>query len=232
MDPVKHVPLKGMRKTIARRMRESWVEKPQVTLYTRVMVDALREFHKARRPAWEEEAGAPVTFTVVLAYVVGQALHRDPTLNGWIQEEGVDLYSQVNLGVAVALPRGLIVPVIHGVEELAIPDLARRLADLTTRAREGTLEAQDVTGGTFTLTNLGMFGIRTFSPIINPPQLGILGVGAVEQVPVWEEGAWASRAALELSLTFDHAALDGAQAAAWLQGLVRLLEDPSQLMAP
>lgn len=227
---LKRIPLKGMRGAIARRMLESATTKPQVTLQARVSADRLLAFLAARRVAWAAAAGAPVTLTALLARLVALALTRDPRLNGHMAEGVITLHSRVNLGMAVALDDGLVVPVIKGAQDLSVPALARILADLAERARARRLTLDDVSDGTFTVTNLGMFGVESFNPLVNPPQLGILGLGALRPEPVVRDGMVAIASQLPLSLTFDHAAVDGAQAAQWLRLLADLLADPEAVL--
>lgn len=221
------IPLKGVRGTIARRLREAVTSQPQVTLHTRCAAGRLVQLHRARRAQWEQAAGAPVSLTAVLARLVVEAHKSDGRLNGCMTPEAVELYQEVHLGIAVALDDGLIVPVVHGADRLALPQLAARLVDLSGRARSGALRPEEVMGGTFTITNLGPYGVDHFTPILNPPQIAILGVGRTQEVA----GAGGLQLELGLSLTFDHAAVDGARAAAWLQRLVTLIEGPDEILA-
>ncbi|MBE3599384.1 MAG: 2-oxo acid dehydrogenase subunit E2 [Limnochordaceae bacterium] len=220
LTPVRTILLKGMRSTIARKLRQSVATQPLVTLHVTCDASALISLHQGRRARWEQEAGCSVTLTAVVAFLVVQALRRDGRLNGWVQQDAVELYGEVHLGVAVALEDGLIVPVVHDAHTLSLPGLARRVTDLAARAKEGRLLPEEVLGSTFTITNLGAYGIDFFTPILNPPQIGILGVGRTRP-----SGPGTARG---LSLTFDHGAVDGARAAQWLQNLIGLVERPEE----
>jgi pyruvate dehydrogenase E2 component (dihydrolipoamide acetyltransferase) len=133
---------------------------------------------------------------------------------------------QVNIGVAVALDEGLLTPVIRDADTKTLADIARQGRELAAKAREGKAKPEDVSGGTFTITNLGAYEIDAFTPIINPPQVGILGVGRVVEKPIIEQGVATKGDMMVLSLTFDHRVVDGGPAAEFLQRVKRLLEDP------
>ena len=139
--------------------------------------------------------------------------------------------TEYNIGVAVALDEGLIVPVVRNADQLSLPAIGEKLKDLAQRARDNTLDVDEVTGATFTITNLGMFGIDGFTPIINPPEVAILGVGRIVQELAQVNGQIVARDVMTLSLTIDHRIVDGAPGAQFLQTLVRLLEHPALIFA-
>lgn len=212
-------PTSAVRRTMAARMRQSSSEIPQVTLQAEADADALAAAVSA--------AGADATVTAYLLQLVALALVRRPELNSWVVGKERRLFDRVNLGVAVASKHGLMVPVVHDAHTLTVPELGERLLRLRSAADERKLRTEDVTGGTFTVTNLGTYGVGHFSPLVNPPQVGILGVGALTTRPVVRDGALAERRHLPLSLTFDHAAIDGAEAALFLRDLTRSIADPA-----
>ncbi|MEW6504813.1 MAG: 2-oxo acid dehydrogenase subunit E2 [Chloroflexota bacterium] len=227
------LPLAGMRRTIAQRLQKSAQEAPHINLEIRVDVtraEALRA--KANQQRGE---GLPrVSLTAVLAKAVTWALKRHPYLNAWLQSssqgEQIVLIQQVNLGIAVALPEGLIVPVVRQAEEKGLLQLAEEMDDLTRRARENRLRPEEVMDGTFSISNLGMFGVERFTAIINPPQVAILAVGAVRKEVIADENDQVViRPMLTLTLCADHRVVDGAVAAAFLRDVKTVLEDP-QLM--
>ena len=231
--PDRAEPLTGMRRTIARRLTQSWQTIPHVTFTASVdmrQAEALRQ----RLAPDVEAAGGRFTPTVLLALAVARLLPRHPRLNAWLQPQGDELlltqHSRVNLGVAVALDEGLIVPVIHGAEELGLAALARRIGDLSQRARSGDLQPQEVMDGTFTISNLGMFPVDHFTALINPPQVAILAVGRAQMQPVWDGEGFQPAPVLRLTLSADHRAVDGAVAAAFLADLKAALEDPARLL--
>lgn len=212
--------LSPTRRTIAKRMRESWTSVPQVTLNARADVTGLT------RALEREEDGA--SLTAVLVKVLALAVRAHPLAGAWLDEhrERVVQRSDVHVGVAVDTERGLLVPVLRRADRKSVPDLGRDLGELADRAREGRLDAEDMRGGTATLTNLGGLGIETFTPILVPGQTVILGVGRSSTGPEYVEGRLEPRERLPLSLTFDHRLLDGADAARVLGSIVRALEDP------
>jgi pyruvate dehydrogenase E2 component (dihydrolipoamide acetyltransferase) len=231
---VRILPLTGIRRTIAERLQKSAQQAPHINLEIRVDVtkaEALRA--KANQQRSEDQP--KVSLTAVLAKAVNWALKRHPYLNAWLQSapqgEQIALLQQVNLGIAVALADGLIVPVIRRVEEKGLLQLAQEIDDLTRRARENRLRPEEVMDGTFTISNLGMFGVERFTAIINPPQVAILAVGAVRKEVVADENDQVViRPMLTLTLCADHRVVDGAVAAAFLSDLKTVLEDPQVMV--
>ncbi|MEW6179981.1 MAG: dihydrolipoamide acetyltransferase family protein [Chloroflexota bacterium] len=228
------LPLAGMRRTIAQRLQKSAQEAPHINLEIRVDVTQA-EALRAKANQQRGEGQSKVSLTAVLAKAVAWALKRNPYLNAWLQSgpqgEQIALIQQVNLGVAVALPEGLIVPVVRQAEEKGLLHLAQEIDDLTHRARENRLRPEEVMDGTFTISNLGMFGVERFTAIINPPQVGILAVGAVrKEVIADEHDQIAIRPMMTLTLCADHRVVDGAVAAAFLRELKSVLEDPQLLV--
>lgn len=207
----------------AERMAKSWAEIPQFTLYTDVCASELLRIH-----ARGKEAGTPASVTVLLAGLLARALRDFPRLNAsWEGNGTVRTYGAVNVGVAVDGPEGLVVPVLRDCGTKGFAELARDLAALAEKAKARTLSSEDLAGGTVTLSNLGMFGIKRFRAIVNPPQTAILAAGAVERRPVETgEGEIAFLPYLEISITADHRAVDGAYAARFLARYKELIEDP------
>ncbi|MCS6845105.1 MAG: 2-oxo acid dehydrogenase subunit E2 [Caldilineales bacterium] len=228
------VPLVGMRRTIAQRLQRSAQEAPHIHLEVSAEVsnaEALRQRANAQR----SEGQAKVSLTAVLVKAVAWALQRHRRLNAWFQSdaqgERIVLLPTANVGVAVALPDGLIVPVVRNAEQKGLLQIAQEVEDLVSRARQGKLAPQDVQDGTFTVSNLGMLGINRFTAIINPPQVAILAVGAVRrEVTADEQGAVAVRPTITLTLCADHRAVDGAVGAYFLADLKRALEDPQVML--
>lgn len=208
------VPLKGIRRTAARRMVVAWAA-PVFHLCADVDMTAALT-------VGQREPGATVTDALLLA--TARALQAHPGLNAHYEDEVVTSFTGVNLGVAVATPAGLTVPVVHGVEGLSLTQIRERRTELVRRAREGKLTRTDVEAGTFTISNLGMLGVDRFDAIVNPPQVGILAVGATRQRPVVVDGQVQVRPIAELTLTCDHRAVDGATGAGLLSRLRQELE--------
>jgi pyruvate dehydrogenase E2 component (dihydrolipoamide acetyltransferase) len=147
-----------------------------------------------------------------------------------LQGDVIESLASINVGVAVDTDRGLLVPVVRDADGMTIAEIAAALRELTERARSGKSLPDDLTGGTFTITNLGMYGIDAFTPIINPPECAILGVGRLREIPVVHQGTMCVRPAMVLSLTFDHRLVDGAPAARFLQRISQLIEQPYFLL--
>ena len=223
------VPLKGMRQTIATRMLDSLLTTAQVTLTTEADVtDAMRLREGLARQMTE----GGITPLAVVAKATARALQEHPRMNA-VQGKGeVTLMGEINVGLAVALEEGLIVPTLRRTNEKGLAEIARESRELANKARQGTATPDEVTGGTFTITNLGAFEIDAFTPIINPPQVGILGVGRAVEKPVVHGGEIAKRTMMYLSLTFDHRVIDGAPAADFLRTVKGHLEDPWWMVAP
>jgi pyruvate dehydrogenase E2 component (dihydrolipoamide acetyltransferase) len=220
------IPLRGMRGRVAERMFQSWNTIPRVTEVMQVDMSATVAFREAMLGQWEQQYGLRISLNDMIARAVAVALRRQPRLNATLVEQEVRLHDSVNMGIAVNLDEGLIVPVIFHADQKDLGQIAREGRDLAEKARAGRLQLDEISDGTFTITNLGTAGIELFTPIINPPQVAILGVGTVQRRPVVVGDALAVRPSVYLSLVFDHRAVDGVPAANFLQELKRLLEKP------
>jgi pyruvate dehydrogenase E2 component (dihydrolipoamide acetyltransferase) len=166
----------------------------------------------------------------IIAKAVAGALVRHPNLNATFNGTELTRYGDVNLGLAVALPDGLIVPVLRGINQMGLKEIRLRSAELVERARTGKLKQEDRTGATFTVSNLGTFGIREFSAIVNPPEVGILAVAAAEKRAVVRGDQIVARSTLTVTLSADHRVVDGAAAAEFLRTLKQLLEEPGLML--
>lgn len=221
------IPLTGMRRTIAQRMYQSLQGSAQLTLGTEVDATA---FVRARQDlVADAKGGAPAagpTYTDMLVKLVARALRDHPYVNATISGDEILVLDEVHVGVAVALETGLIVPNIRNADRLNLPEISDKMRQLTAAARAGKLTVDDVTGATFTITNLGMFDVDFFTPILNPPESAILGVGRIVDKVVPTESGPAIHQLMTLSLTFDHRVFDGAPAARFLQRVKRLIENP------
>ena len=220
------IPLRGMRGRVAERMFQSWNTIPRVTEVMQVDMSATVAFREAMLGQWEQQYGLRISLNDMITKAVAMALRRQPRLNATLADQEVRLHDSVNVGIAVNLDEGLIVPVIFNADQKDLGQIAREGRDLAEKARAGRLQLDEINDGTFTITNLGTTGIELFTPIINPPQVAILGVGMVQRRPIVVGDALAIRPAVYLSLVFDHRAVDGVPAANFLQELKRLLEKP------
>jgi pyruvate dehydrogenase E2 component (dihydrolipoamide acetyltransferase) len=212
-------PVRGMRRSIAERMRTSLQTMAQLTLHVIIDASALVRLRRDLDAVdGEPGPGRPkISYEAILGHCVSQLLSDSPQLNAVLENGVITRFEAVNLGFAVALPDGLIVPVIHDSQRLSITEIAAQVEAMATRARQRTLELSDVVGGTFTMSNLGMFSVDSFTPIINPPQVAILGIGRIH-----------SGSQLTLSLTIDHQAVDGAPAAKFLSDLEDFVVHPER----
>jgi pyruvate dehydrogenase E2 component (dihydrolipoamide acetyltransferase) len=225
------IPLAGIRRTIAERMQASFRDAPHIALTVDADVTALEAARRSMNEALEYQAAAKVTLTALLVHVVARTLKHHPYLNASLIEGAIHLWRDINVGVATVTPNGLIVPVIRNADLLSIRQTNDLLQDLTARARDGRLELHEVQDGTFTVSNLGMFGIREFRAVINPPESAILAVGAVQRRPVATDDTneITVRPIMSLTLSADHRVLDGVVAANFLTDLVRGIEIPDPL---
>ncbi len=217
------IPLAGMRGTIARRMQQSLQEMAQLTLHTEVDVTdlvALRERLKSQ---------GPVTYTDLIVKACALALKQHPRLNATVEGDQIKLLADIHMGLAVALDEGLTVPVLRHADRQSLADLARERTRLVEKAKANQLTTPEITGSTFTVTNLGTYEIDAFTPIVNPPEAAILGVGRIVEKVVVYQGKIAQRTMMTLSLSFDHRLVDGAPAAEFLQTIKRQLEQPAAL---
>jgi pyruvate dehydrogenase E2 component (dihydrolipoamide acetyltransferase) len=222
-------PLAGMRKVIAGRLAAIYQAAPHVPLRVEVDMAAAAEFRRQLQPE-AEKAGARLTYTDLIARALAQALAAEPEMNATLEGDVVRQYAEVNLGVAVALEEGLTVPVLRRAQQLSLFELSAALRDLAAQARAGRLPPDAYSGGTFTLTNLGQYGVDSFDPILNPPQIGILGTGRIAERLVARDGVPAVRPTMVLTVTFDHRAVDGVPAARLLAALKERLENPARLL--
>jgi pyruvate dehydrogenase E2 component (dihydrolipoamide acetyltransferase) len=225
--PAKAIPFTGMREAIAEQMVHSLQTMAQITLTAKVDVTELKATREALRQRWDRK----VSYTDLLVKAVTVALKDHPVLGARLEEDTILLPEELHIGVAVALEEGLIVPVIRSADQMTVPQIGDKIKDLAQRARSNELDVDEVTGAVFTVTNLGMFGVDAFTPIINPPEVAILGVGRIFEEMAWINGQATPRSRMVLSLTIDHRIVDGAPGAAFLRTLVGLLERPALIFA-
>ncbi len=224
------IKLAGMRKIIADRLSQSAHTAVQVTLTSEVDMTSAVAVRGRLLPAVEKAAGVRLTFTDIIVKATAMALSEMPLINSTFDGEEITLHRDVNLGVAVALEQGLVVPVIREADALGLAAISASIKGLVEKARQGKLGAAEMNGGTFTVTNLGAFGVEAFTPVINPPQTGILGVGAIKEKPAVVDGQIVPRFMMYLSMVFDHRVMDGADAARFLQRIKSLLEQPELML--
>jgi pyruvate dehydrogenase E2 component (dihydrolipoamide acetyltransferase) len=224
------VALSQMRRTIARRMAEATRTVPHFFLTTTVDATELVRLRKQVVDQLSEDVGIKITFNDLLVKGAALALRNVPEVNVSFADDALIRHRRIHIGIAVATDRGLIVPVIRDVESKSLSQISRETRDLAERASSGKLQPAEYGGGTFTISNLGMFGIEQFNAVINPPEAAILAVGAIIREPAEHDGQVALRDRMKLTLSVDHRALDGAIGARYLQALKHLLEKPMLLL--
>jgi pyruvate dehydrogenase E2 component (dihydrolipoamide acetyltransferase) len=220
---VESIPLTNIRKTIARRLTAAW----QAPVFQLTVTADMTRANELVARARELNPDVRITVTDLLAKVCAQALMRHRNVNVQYTEDALLRFPTANVGIAVAAPQGLVVPVLRSVERLSLAEVAAVRGDVVGRARESKLTAQDLENGTFTISNLGMFGIEQFVAVLNPPQAAILAVGATVDTPVARNGAVEIRPVMAMTLTVDHRAVDGAEGADFLRTVKQFVEDPA-----
>ncbi len=223
-------PLKGLRGIIADRMATSAQTTARVTLFSEVDATAFVEVRTRLKEAVSEEWGFAPGYNDLLALMVARALREHPYMNARLSGDEIQRLAHVNLGMAVDTERGLLVPVIRDADRLGLRAFGQTFRDLVGRARDGRSLPDDLSGGTFTITNLGMFDVDGFTPIINLPEAAILGVGRIRPTPVVRGGEVVVAQTMILSLAFDHRVADGAPAARFLRRIKELVEHPYLLL--
>lgn len=214
-----------MRAAIARRMQSSKQEVPHFYVSAEIRMDAAVELVEELNA--ERSDGARVSLSAVLVRACALALREHPRFNAVWTSDGLALAEQVNVSIAVALDGGLVAPAVLNADELDVSRTAEALSELVGRARAGKLRGTEMTEGTFTVSNLGMFDVSSFAAIVTPPQVAVLATGKVGRRPLWEDGAFVPASVLTATLSSDHRAVDGADAARFLGTLQELLEAPA-----
>ncbi|MFS3912997.1 dihydrolipoamide acetyltransferase family protein [Bacillus australimaris] len=228
--PVKTQKLAGMRKVIADRMSQSAFTAPHVTLTSEIDMTKAKEVRKQLLPAIEKETGYRLSFTEIIIHAVSNVLTRHPHINMTFEQNELHFHDDVHIGLAVAVKDGLMVPVISHANEKGLKQLTKEAKEIGRNARDQKLLPDQLKGSTFTISNLGMYAIDTFTPIINQPEVAILGVGRIQEKPVVVDGEIQVRPMMGVSLSFDHRVVDGAPAAAFLTDLKKVLEQPFELL--
>ena len=226
------LPMTGMRQVIADNMMASLHGSAQLTVFVDCDATAMTIFRdRVRRKYANREDVPKVSYNDIIALAVCRTLKDFSIINSWLTDEGIVVHDHVNLGIAVALDRGLVVPHVKSADQKDLVSLAREIRMLADKAKRGDLTMDEIQGGTFTITNVSMLGVDGFTPILNPPETAILGVGRAVERPAVVDGEIVVRRMMTLSLTFDHRVTDGAPAMRFLRALADYLEDPSMMLA-
>lgn len=223
-------PLEGIRKVIAERMSYSKSNIPHIVLNAKADATKLIVLRKKFKEKILKKHGIKITYTDFILKSTAVALRENLEVNSTFSDGNYIIYDDVNVGVAVSLEGGLIVPIIFDCDKLEILNIAKKRIELVGKAREGRLSLEEISNGTFTVTNLGMYGIRSFSPIINPPQAAILAVGEIYTEPAVVNGKIKPESFMDLSVSCDHRIIDGMIGAKFLRRIVKLIENPAELV--
>ena len=228
--PTERVPLSRMRKIIAERMFESARSKPHFYLQMEVWADELVRMRERLLPIIEKQTGFRVSYNDILIKVAARALEKFPMINAYFVNNEIQMNASINVGVAVALEDGLIVPVVKNAHQKGLAQIVTETNDLSRRARESKLLPDEMSGGTFTISNLGMYGVDSFTAIINSPESAILACGATKKRPYFNGESIIAAHLMNLTLSGDHRIVDGALAAQFMYYLKTLLEEPFELI--
>ncbi|MDX2345658.1 MAG: 2-oxoglutarate dehydrogenase complex dihydrolipoyllysine-residue succinyltransferase [Legionella sp.] len=226
----RRVPMSRLRVRIAERLLQAQHESAMLTTFNEVNLKAVMDLRAAYKQAFEKKHGVKLGFMSFFTQAVVQSLKRFPSVNASIDGGDVVYHGYYDVGVAVSTERGLVVPVIRDADTLGMADIEKTIGDLAGRARDGKLAMEDMQGGTFTITNGGVFGSLLSTPILNPPQAAILGMHKIQDKPVVEAGEIVIRPMMYLALSYDHRLIDGRESVQFLVSVKELLEDPSRLL--
>ncbi|MEH7108714.1 dihydrolipoamide acetyltransferase family protein, partial [Bacillus sp. JJ1764] len=230
LEEAQQIPVSGIRKVIAGRMYDSLQKTAQLTINMKADVTDLISLQKQIAQTVQNRYDQKLTVTDFIARAVVLSLQKHGEMNSAYIDDKIHLFKNVHLGMAVALEKGLVVPVIRNAESCSLIDLSRNIKIIAQKARQAQLSIEEMQGSTFTISNLGAYGVEHFTPVLNPPETGILGVGAVYDTPTYMGENLERRSILPLSLTFDHRVLDGAPAAEFLQTIKQYLEEPITML--
>jgi len=228
--PEQRVPMSRLRARIAERLVQSQSTAAILTTFNEVNMQPVMELRKKYQERFEKEHGIKLGFMSFFVKSAVHALKKYPVVNASIDGNDIVYHGYFDIGIAVGSPRGLVVPILRDCDQLSFPDIEKKIADFGKRAQDGKLSIEELTGGTFSITNGGVFGSMLSTPIINPPQSAILGVHATRERPVAENGQVVIRPINYLALSYDHRIIDGREAVLSLVAIKEALEDPSRLL--
>ncbi len=223
------VPMSGLRRRIAERLKMAQNTAALLTTFNEVNMQPVLDLRKRFGHSFQERHGIKLGLMSFFVQAVAQAVAKYPALNAYIDGDDIVYHNYLDVGIAVSTEKGLVVPVLRNAEKLSLAEIERQIADLATRAREGGLMPDDLKGGTFSITNGGIFGSLLSTPILNPPQSGILGMHTIQKRPVVEDDDIVIRPMMYLALTYDHRLIDGAEAVRFLVSVKEALEFPASL---
>ncbi|MFV1997994.1 MAG: dihydrolipoyllysine-residue succinyltransferase, partial [Acidiferrobacterales bacterium] len=228
--PQKRVPMTRLRARIAERLIEAQQTAAILSTFNEINMQPVMELRSRYRDQFEAQYGVRLGFMSFFVMAVIDALKQYPVVNASIEGDEIVYHGFFDIGVAIASPRGLVVPVLRDADTLSMAEIETSIKSLGDKAQNGTLSMEEITGGTFTITNGGVFGSLLSTPILNPPQSGILGMHKIEQRAVVEEGEVVVRPMMYVALSYDHRIIDGREAVQFLTTVKEVLEDPARLM--
>ena len=228
--PEQRVPMSRLRARIAERLLQSQSENAMLTTFNEVNMQAVLDLRKKYKDQFEKEHGVKLGFMSFFVKAAVAALKKYPVLNASVDGKDIIYHGYFDIGVAVGSPRGLVVPILRNADQMSIADIEKQIADFGARARDGKLTLEEMTGGTFSISNGGVFGSMLSTPIINPPQSGILGIHATKDRAVVENGQIVVRPMNYLAMSYDHRIIDGREAVLGLVAMKEALEDPQRLL--
>src|SRR5690554_1637928 len=228
--PEQRVPMSRLRARVAERLLQSQQENAILTTFNEVNMQAILDLRKTYKDAFEKEHGVKLGFTSFFVKAAVAALKKYPVVNASVDGKDIIYHGYFDIGIAVSSPRGLVVPILRNADQMSIADIEKQIADYGARARDGKLGLEELTGGTFSISNGGVFGSMLSTPIINPPQSAILGIHATKERPVVENGQIVIRPMNYLALSYDHRIIDGREAVLALVAIKEALEDPQRLL--
>lgn len=228
--PEQRVPMTRLRARIAERLLQSQAENAILTTFNEVNMQGVIDIRKTYRDTFEKEHGVKLGFTSFFVKAAVAALKKYPVINASVDGKDIIYHGYFDIGIAVSSPRGLVVPILRNVDQMSIADIEKQIADFGARARDGKLTLDELTGGTFSISNGGVFGSMLSTPIINPPQSAILGIHATKDRAVVENGEIVVRPMNYLALSYDHRIIDGREAVLALVAMKDALEDPQRLL--
>lgn len=219
-----------LRARVAERLIQSQSENAILTTFNEVNMQAIMDLRKKYKEVFEKEHGVKLGFTSFFVKAAVAALKRYPVVNASVDGKDIVYHGYFDIGVAVGSPRGLVVPILRNADQMSLADIEKQIADFGRRAQDGKLTLDELTGGTFSISNGGVFGSMLSTPIINPPQSAILGIHATKERPVAENGQVVIRPMNYLALSYDHRIIDGREAVLALVAMKEALEDPQRLL--
>ncbi len=226
----KRVPMSRLRARIAERLLQSQQTTAMLTTFNEIDMQAIFDLRKQYKDEFEKTHGVRLGFMSFFTKAVIEALKRSPVVNASIDDDDIVYHDYYDIGIAVSSPRGLVVPILRDADQMTLSNMEKNIAGMAERANSGKLTVEEMTGGTFTISNGGVFGSLLSTPILNPPQSGILGMHKIEQRPVAVNGEVVIRPMMYVALSYDHRIIDGKESVTFLKTVKNLLEDPSRLL--